>query len=56
VPRSFSADVAELAGAAGAAPQATLDGLTNEGSGIFQPTVFDQVRDQALDATRPGML
>lgn len=43
VPEGFSATLAQIALAPGTASAAELQFLTNEGSGMFQPAVFDQL-------------
>ena len=51
VPEGFSASVAAMATAPTTAQQADLVVLTNEGSGLFQPSFFREVSTEAVDAT-----
>lgn len=48
VPESFSADLVQIAASSGDASPAELTVLTNEGSGMFQPSVFENLADAAV--------
>jgi YhgE/Pip-like protein len=51
VPEGFSAAVAGMATAPATAQPAQLVVLTNEGAGLFQPSFFAEVSDEAVAAT-----
>ena len=51
VPNGFSAAVAGMASAPTTAKAAELVILTNEGAGLFQPSFFSEVSDEAVAAT-----
>lgn len=55
VPEGFSAAVAGMATAPATAQPAQLVVLTNEGAGLFQPSFFSEVSDEAVAATSAGV-